>query len=97
VEIEPRISKTDPRPPMLDYIQRVKVPVQFHYGMNDGLIPNEDLVKLGEKINATGRKPEIYIYEGAQHGFADMTDDTSHAEHAALAEKRWKKFLRKHL
>lgn len=92
-----RNSPTDPRPSMLEFIEEVKIPVQFHYGTRDGLIPNELVAKLGEKLSAKNRKPEIYIYDDAGHGFAGIGGETYRADYAQLAEKRWKKFLQKHL
>ncbi|MDQ4120087.1 MAG: dienelactone hydrolase family protein [Acidobacteriota bacterium] len=93
----PRISPTDPRPNMLEFIEQVKIPMQFHYGTRDGLIPNEDVERLREKLEKNKRKPEIYIYDGAGHGFANITGETYRADYADLAEKRWSKFLQKHL
>ncbi|MCA1567637.1 MAG: dienelactone hydrolase family protein [Acidobacteria bacterium] len=92
-----RSSQADPRPHMLKYIEQVKIPIQFHYGTRDNLIPNPDVEKLREKLTTKNRKPEIYIYDEAQHGFANMTGETYRADYAALAEKRWRTFLQKHL
>jgi len=80
-----------------DFIEQVKIPVQFHYGTRDSLIPNEDVEKLRVKLSAKNNRPEIYIYEGAQHGFANLTGETYRADYAALAEKRWRTFFPKHL
>lgn len=92
-----RNSPTDKRPAMLEFIEKLKIPMQFHYGMRDDLIPNENAEKLREKLLSKNRKTEIYIYNEAQHGFANIIDETYRADDAALAEKRWRKFLRKHL
>jgi carboxymethylenebutenolidase len=92
-----RSSQSDPRPHMLDFIEQVKIPMQFHYGTRDNLIPNEAVEKLRAKLSARDRKPEIYIYDEAQHGFANLTGETYRADYAALAEKRWRTFLQKHL
>ncbi|HEX8263830.1 MAG TPA: dienelactone hydrolase family protein [Pyrinomonadaceae bacterium] len=92
-----RNSPTDPRPSMLEFIEEVKIPIQFHYGTRDGLIPNELVAKLGEKFSAKNRKPEIYIYDDAGHGFAGVGGETYRAHYAQIAERRWKKFLQKHL
>lgn len=92
-----RNSQADPRPQMLDFIEQVKIPMQFHYGTRDTLIPNDKVEKLHEKLTGNNRKPEIYIYREAQHGFANMTGETYRADYAALAEKRWRKFFQKHL
>jgi carboxymethylenebutenolidase len=88
-----RNSPTDPRPSMLEFIEEVKIPVQFHYGTSDGLIPNEKVEKLREKLSAKNRRPEIYIYNEAGHGFANIGGETYRADYASLAEKRWREFL----
>jgi carboxymethylenebutenolidase len=93
----PRVSATDPRPNMLEYIQEIKIPIQFHYGTRDALIANEHVVMLRQKMEAADRQAKIYIYDEAPHGFANPTDETYRADDAKLAEKRWKKFLQKHL
>lgn len=92
-----RNSQADPRPNMLDFINRVKIPMQFHYGTRDGLIPNETVERLRETLRAGKRESEIYIYEEAEHGFANVKGGTYRADHAALAEKRWRTFLQRHL
>lgn len=92
-----RNSPKDPRPLMLEFIEEVKIPIQFHYGTRDGLIPNELVARLREKLSANNRKPEIYIYNEAGHGFANLKGETYRADYAALAEKRWRMFLREHL
>jgi carboxymethylenebutenolidase len=92
-----RNSQADPRPQMSDFIEQVKIPAQFHYGTRDNLIPNADVEKLREKLSSKNRKPEIYLYDEAQHGFANITGETYRADYAALAEKRWRTFLQKHL
>lgn len=88
-----RNSPTDPRPVMLEFIEEVKIPIQFHYGTSDGLIPNEKVKKLRERLSTKGRKPEIYIYNEAEHGFANIGGETFRADYATLAEKRWRRFL----
>lgn len=92
-----RNSQTDPRPNMLDFINQVKIPMQFHYGTRDGLIPNDSVEKLRETLRVGKRRSEIYIYEDGEHGFANIKGDTYRADHAALAEKRWRTFLQRHL
>lgn len=92
-----RNSQDDPRPNMLNFIDQVKIPMQFHYGTRDGLIPNETVEKLQKTLGTGKRKPEIYIYEDAEHGFANFKGETYRADHAALAEKRWRTFLQRHL
>jgi len=92
-----RNSQADPRPNMLDFINQVRIPLQFHYGTRDGLIPNEAVEKLRETLRTGKRESEIYIYEDGEHGFANIRGETYWADHAALAEKRWRTFLQRHL
>jgi carboxymethylenebutenolidase len=93
----PRISETDPRPNMIDFIDRLKIPMQFHFGTADDLIPNEDVTRLREKLRQAGAKFEIYNYENAAHGFYNFNGPTFNAPYAGSAIARGKKFLRKHL
>lgn len=93
-----RRSPDDPRPQLLEFVSNVKnAPIQFHYGTNDHLIPTRDVDKLKEVLEKNKISHEIYIYEKADHGFANFANPNYDAEHAALAEKRWREFLRKKL
>jgi len=54
-------------------LDRVTVPVQIHYGMDDGKdmggTPPEWSRKLFEALEASGKPAEIFAYEGQQHSF----------------------------
>jgi dienelactone hydrolase len=82
---------------MSDFINQVRIPVQFHYGTRDGLIPNDTVERLRETLRVVKRESEICIYEDGEHGFANIEGETYRADHAALAEKRWRTFLQRHL
>ncbi|MDQ3799878.1 MAG: dienelactone hydrolase family protein [Acidobacteriota bacterium] len=92
-----RNSPADPRPAMLEFAEQIKIPMQFHYGTNDGLIPNEVVRKLREKLTEKRMKAEFFIYDQAQHGFANIGGETYRVDYAELAEKRWRAFLRNNL
>lgn len=68
-------------------------PVQLHFGEKDHSIPMSDV----EAIRAAQPKVELYVYEGAQHGFGcDERGSFSPAD-AALAQRRTLDFLATHL
>ncbi len=45
-----RNSPADPRQAMVEFVEQIKIPMQFHYGTSDGLIPNENVQKLHGKL-----------------------------------------------
>ena len=82
---------------MLEFVAQIKIPMQFHFGTRDDGIPLSDVRKLKETVKAGKLPAEIYTYKDAEHGFANLTGLNYKPDAAMLAEKRWKKFLRKHL
>jgi pimeloyl-ACP methyl ester carboxylesterase len=54
----------------LDY---VTVPIQIHYGTNDGLVysgtPPEWSIKLTQGLRDAGRQVDLYQYDGEGHSF----------------------------
>ncbi len=68
-------------------------PVQMHFGDQDGSIPLSDV----EAIRAAQPKAEIYVYDGAGHGFG--CDDRGSFNKAAndLAQQRTLAFFAAHL
>lgn len=58
---EPYISKTDPRPGMIDYVSQAKIPLQFHYGTKDEIIPMSDVEKFKQVLQREKLNTEIYI------------------------------------
>jgi carboxymethylenebutenolidase len=70
-----------------------KVPTQLHFGEKDGGIPISDVVT----IRAKRPEVEVFVYPGAQHGFACDERASFDAASAALASERSLKFLAKYL
>lgn len=70
-----------------------KVPVQYHFGADDGFIPPEVI----DQIRSADPIGEFYVYEGAGHGF--NCDDRDGFDEAAsqLSEKRSLAFLSRYL
>lgn len=95
---EARTSPTDPRPDMIEFVGKIKVPIQCHFGAEDRVIPLTDVAKFEQKLKAERIRAEIYTYEGAGHAFCDYTRPRlHHPAAAALAYERMRDFLKKHL
>ncbi|WP_298108497.1 dienelactone hydrolase family protein [Bradyrhizobium sp.] len=70
-----------------------KVPTQLHFGEKDGGIPLSDV----EIIRSKRPEVEIYVYEGAQHGF-NCDERASYDKRSAdIAWPRTLDFFAKHL
>jgi carboxymethylenebutenolidase len=82
---------------VMDVLDRIRVPVQGHYGAADPIIPLADVERLERDLKAQGTPTEVFVYEGAAHGFYDFTRPRYHPEAAKLAHARMIQFLRKHL
>ncbi len=68
-------------------------PVQLHFGELDDHIPSADV----EAIRAAQPGIEVFIYEGAGHGFGCSERPSYQARATALAQERSLTFLRHHL
>ncbi len=68
-------------------------PVQLHFGAEDAHIPLSDI----EAIRAAQPGVEVFVYEGAGHGFGCAERASYDARSAALAQERSLAFLQHHL
>ena len=68
-------------------------PVQLHFGAEDGHIPLTDV----EAIRTAQPGVELFVYEGAGHGFGCSERASYNALSAALAQERSLAFLQHHL
>jgi carboxymethylenebutenolidase len=74
--------------------QKPRCPVLFHYGAEDKSIPLADVEKTRTAVPA----PEnVYLYEGADHGFNCEQRDSYNPQAAALARTRTLEFLARYL
>ena len=87
----------DPRPELMDIVDRLKTPIQGHYGTADTAIPVEDVRRFEEALRKQKTPAEIYYYEGAGHAFCDYTRRNYNAQAAALAKTRMLQFLKRQL
>jgi carboxymethylenebutenolidase len=70
-----------------------KVPVQYHFGADDGFIPLDVI----EQIKSADPSGEFYVYEGAGHGFNCDDRDGFDEQASQLSEKRSLAFLSRYL
>jgi carboxymethylenebutenolidase len=68
-------------------------PVQMHFGEKDASIPMTDV----DAVRAAQPKAEIYVYEGAQHGFGCDERGSYSKPDYELAQKRTVEFFAKNL
>jgi len=72
----------------------VKCPIQFHFGAKDAAIPAE----IWDKVRTAfeGRKDaEVFVYEGAEHGFNCTKRASFNPEASKLARTRTMEMLRR--
>jgi len=73
--------------------ERPNCPVQFHFGEKDASISMSDV----DAVRAAQPKAEIYVYDGAQHGFGCDERGSYSKPDYELAQKRTLEFFAKHL
>jgi carboxymethylenebutenolidase len=73
--------------------EKAKVPVQMHFGEKDGSIPMTDV----EAIKKAQPGAEVYVYEGAGHGFNCDERDSYNAGAQKTATDRTMAFFDKNL
>jgi len=81
----------------LGAIARVQVPVQLHQGTDDHSVDPATAKKLQEILKAQKTPVELFLYDGADHGFLAYTRPFYRPDDAKLAWRRTTGFLGKHL
>lgn len=82
---------------VMDVLDKIRAPVQCHYGAADPIIPLADVERLERDLKAQGTPAEVYVYEGAAHAFYDFTRPRFQPAAAKLARERMVQFFQKHL
>ena len=80
-----------------EIIAHLQVPVQLHQGTADQSMDATTAKKLAEILKAQKTPVELFLYEGADHGFLAHTRPFYRPDDAKLAWKRTTEFLGKHL
>ncbi|MEM9482853.1 MAG: dienelactone hydrolase family protein [Cyanobacteria bacterium P01_F01_bin.116] len=78
-------------------LEPLQMPIQGHFGSLD-TSPSPDTVQAFEAaLTDLGKEPDIYMYEGANHAFANPSGTRYNAEAAELAWQRTIAFFKEHL
>ena len=73
------------------------VPVQIHHGTADRSVGVENSRKTEQMLRAQKTLAEVFLYEGADHGFLAYTRPFYKPDEAKLAWKRAIAFLDRHV
>ena len=80
-----------------ELIRLKKVPVQIHHGTADESVAVTETQKTQKTLKAQGTPVEVFLYEGANHGFLAYTRSSYKSDAAKLAWTRATQFLHKYL
>jgi len=80
-----------------EMIAHLQVPVQLHQGTADRSVDATTAKKLQEILKSQKTPVELFLYEGADHGFLAYTRPFYRPDDAKLAWRRTTEFLGKHL
>jgi len=86
-----------PAPMEEQEVARLKVPVQIHHGTADRAVAVTETRKTEKMLKTQGTVVEVFLYEGADHGFLAYTRPFYKPDAAKLAWARATRFLHKHL
>lgn len=82
---------------LFEVIDRIRAPVQGHYGNQDAIIPVSDVHRLTHTMGERDREVQVFLYDGAQHGFCDRTHGHYDESACRVATERLFEFLDRHL
>lgn len=87
-----------PAPMKEQEVRRLKgVPVEIHHGTADESVAVAETQRLEKILKAQGTPVEVFLYEGANHGFLAYTRPFYKPEAGKLAWERTVKFLHRYL
>ncbi len=69
------------------------LPIQGHFGAEDGSIPPSAVEAFGEALTEAGVTHDLHVYEGADHAFANPSGERYQADAAETAWQRTVEFL----
>ena len=81
----------------LDQADAIQCPLLLFFGEKDAFIPLDQVEQIDERLGRLGKRYEVKVYPGADHGFFCDERESYHAEAAADAWRRLTSFLAAHL
>jgi carboxymethylenebutenolidase len=86
-----------PAPLQKTEIERLTIPVQIHHGTDDHSVEVENSRRLKQDLDAQKTPVDLFLYEGADHGFLAYTRPFYRPDYAKLAWQRASEFLLRQL
>jgi carboxymethylenebutenolidase len=86
-----------PAPMKAPEIKRLNVPVQIHHGTGDKSVVVTESQKTEKMLKSQHTPVELFLYDGADHGFLAYTRPFYKPDYAQLAWTRVTQFLHKYL
>jgi carboxymethylenebutenolidase len=86
-----------PGPTTAAEIARLKSPTQIHSGTADRHVPVAAVREIEKTLKSQGAPTEVFLYEGADHGFLAYTRPYYKPDAAKLAWTRTVEFLQRHI
>lgn len=86
-----------PAPMKAEEVTRLTEPVQIHHGTADQSVDVKNTLNLEKILKEQGTPVEVFLYEGADHGFLAYTRPFYKPDAAKLAWGRATQFLHKNL
>ena len=86
-----------PGPTTAAEIARLKSPVQIHCGTADRNVSVGSIREIEKTLKAQSTPTEVFLYEGADHGFLAYTRPYYKPDAAKLSWTRTVEFLRRHM
>ena len=83
-------NERTPHPP-LDDAAGIGCPMLVFYGDKDGFIPLDEVELVKGRLQQLGKRAEVIVYPGAEHGFFC---DERPSYHAPAAQDSWKRMLK---
>jgi carboxymethylenebutenolidase len=81
----------------LKEFSQIRVPVQLHQGTADHSVDPKFVIQIRDMIAAQHVPVELFMYQGADHGFIAYTREFYRADYAKLSWSRTIKFLSRYL
>ena len=86
-----------PGPTTAADVARLAAPTQIHMGTADRNVSVDSIREIERILKAQGTPVEVFLYEGADHGFLAYTRPYYKPDAAKLSWERAVSFLREHL
>src|SRR5262249_16725476 len=84
------------RQPSAEDVAKIKAPILANYAGNDQGV-DAGIPAFEQALKANGKKYEIFVYDGTQHGFHNDTTPRYDEKAAKLAWQRTLEFFNKNL